>query len=373
VTTRRRQLRVVIAPQEFKGTLTAAQATEALARGLRAVRPAWQLTPFPLADGGPGTLDLVLARVPGARRRTSRVADPLGRPVDAAWAVLPGDVAVIEMAQASGLGRVATGERRPLDASTFGTGQLIRAALDAGCRRLIVGAGGSATTDGGAGALAALGARFLDDDDAPLRPTPRELARCASIELDVDHRLSHAELEVWTDVRNPMLGPDGASHVYARQKGATGWDAVFLEQALRRVASLVPAGNGLALARLPGSGAAGGLAWGLVAACGATLQPGFLSLAALVHLDDALARADLVLTGEGRLDAQTKFDKGPWGLARLAKARRCRVVCFAGACTLERDAWRVRFDEVVSLGPPGADAARRLEACARTWAERGPG
>jgi glycerate kinase len=325
-----------------------------------------------LADGGPGTLDLVLARVPGAERRSSRVEGPLGRPVEAAWVVLPDDVAVIEMAQASGLGRVAKADRRPLDATTFGTGQLIREALDAGCRRLLVGAGGSATTDGGAGALAALGVRFLDDDGAPLRPTPRALARCASIDLSLDPRLGHAELEVWTDVRNPLLGPDGASHVYARQKGATGWDAVFLEQTLRHVASLVPTGSGLAHARQPGSGAAGGLAWGLLAACGATLQPGFLSLAALVHLDDALAEADLVVTGEGRLDAQTTFDKGPWGLARLAKARGCRVVCFAGACTLAPDAWRARFDEVVSLGPPGADAAGRLEACARTWAERGP-
>ncbi|MEW5738445.1 MAG: glycerate kinase [Myxococcota bacterium] len=362
-------LRVVVAPQEFKGTLSAAAAAEAIRRGLHAARPDWQLSLFPLADGGPGTVELVLARVPGAQRRMSRVADPLGRPVDAAWAVLPpGDVAVLEMAQASGLTRLTPQERRPLDASTTGTGQLIRAALDAGCRRIIVGAGGSATTDGGAGALNALGVRFLDGEARVLEPTPRRLAGCASLDTSgLDHRLARAELEVWTDVKSPLLGPSGASHLFARQKGATGWDVVFLEGLLRRLTGLVS--GGAALARAPGSGAAGGLAWGLSSLCNATLRPGFLSLAALVGLDRQLAGAQLVVTGEGRLDAQTPADKGPWGLAQLARRHRCRVVAFVGACELPASRWKERFDEVVSLGPPHGEPAAALERCARAWAE----
>ena len=361
--------RVLIAPQELKGTLTAAQAAEAIARGLQAARPGWRLSRFPLADGGPGTVDLVLARMAGAHARTSRVVDPLGRPIDATWAILPpGDVAVLEMAQASGLARLTAAERRPLDASTEGTGQLIHEAMNAGCRRIIIGAGGSATTDGGAGALHALGTRFFDVEGRALRPTPRELARCAHVAPGP--RLGQAELEVWTDVRNPLLGADGASRVYARQKGATGWDAVFLDGTLRRLARLLP--RGLELASAPGSGAAGGLAWGLLVACGARLHPGFLSLCALTGLDGALDTADLVVTGEGRLDAQTTFDKGPWGLAHAAKRRGRRVLAFVGSCTLAPEAWRTHFDEVVSLGPPGEAPAARLAACARTWAEAQP-
>lgn len=369
-------LRVLIAPQEFKGTLTASEAARALERGLHAARPGWRLARLPLADGGPGTVELVLARVPGAQRRTSRVTGPLGRPVEATWAVLPpGDVAVLEMAQASGLSLLSPRERRPLDASTRGTGELIRAALDAGCRRVIVGAGGSATTDGGAGALAALGVRFLDEDFAPLRPTPRHLARCRFVDLALDARIARARLEVWTDVKNPLLGPTGASLVYARQKGASGWDAAFLEQTLRRLTELVPGGDGPEHARVPGSGAAGGFAWGLLAVCGATLKPGFLSLAALVRLEQAIDDADVVVTGEGRLDAQTAWDKGPWGLAHLAKRRGRRVVAFVGDSELSPADWAGRFDEVVRVGPPGRDPAARLEASARTWAEAhgGPG
>lgn len=366
--------RVLVAPQEFKGTLSALQAADALDRGVRAARPTWKTTRFPLADGGPGTVDLVLARVKGAKPRVTRVRGPRGRWVQARWAVLPpGDVAVLEMAQASGLSLLRPEERTPLVASSRGTGQLIHAALDAGCRRIIVGAGGSATSDGGAGALAALGVRFLDANGEPLPPVPRHLGRCAVIDLGLDRRLARTQLEVWTDVRNPLLGPDGASHVYARQKGATGWDVVFLEQTLRRLAELVPGGEGRELAEKPGSGAAGGLAWGLEAFCGATLRPGFLSLAALVGLDTALAEADLVLTGEGQLDAQTAWDKGPWGLAHLAKRRRRRVVAFVGSSRLAPEAWATRFDEVVQVGPPGPQPARALEACAHAWADTQPG
>lgn len=364
-----RPFRVVVAPQEFKGTLSAASAAQALRRGFHAARPEWTLALLPLADGGPGTVELILARVPGAERRTSRVEDPLGRPVEATWAVLPpGDVAVLEMAQASGLARLSPAERRPLDASTAGTGQLIHAALEAGCRRVIVGAGGSATTDAGAGATTGLGARFLDAEGQPLTPTPRHLARCASVDLrSVDHRLARTQLEVWTDVRSPLLGLDGASHLYAPQKGATGWDVAYLERTLGHLASLVDTGP--ALARAPGSGAAGGLAWGLASFCGAALRPGFLSLAGLIGLDAELSGAQWVATGEGRLDAQTSADKGPWGLGQLARRRGCRVVAFVGACELPPEAWRRRFDEVVTVGPPGENPAGVLERCAHAWAE----
>lgn len=368
-------MRVLVAPQELKSTLRAIEAAHAIERGLAKAQPAWAFETIPLADGGPGTVDVVLAGVAGAHARTSPAADPLGREVEARWAILPpGDTAVIEMAAASGLWRVAQNERAPLDATTFGTGQLIRAALDAGCRRVIVGAGGSATNDGGAGAAAALGVRFLDERREELPPSPRQLVRCHAIDVSGrDPRLERASLEVWTDVRNPLLGDAGATRMYGAQKGATPDERDKLESCLGHLESLTRVQLGVDLAARPGAGAAGGLAWGLEAWCGATVHPGFLSLAELVRLDAAIERCDLVITAEGRLDAQTTFEKGPWGLARLARLRGKRVVAFVGRNDVAPEVWRARFDEVVVVGPDkppdSAAAARRLEGAAHAWAD----
>lgn len=285
---------------------------------------------FPLADGGPGTLELVSSRVVGARLRESEVQDPLGRPVTARWCELNGgEIALIESAEAAGLWRVPSG-RDALKANTFGVGQLIHAALDAGCSRIIVTVGGSATTDGGVGAAQALGVVFSD----------------AAIDFrGRAHRLERVQLEVWTDVRNPLLGVDGAAHVYAKQKGASADQIDQLELRLARLARI----HGGDSHTRPGAGAAGGLAWGLEAFCGATLAPGFLKLAELTQLEASIRAADLIVTGEGRLDAQSTFEKGPWALAHLARRHGKRVVAIVGENTLDEATWRQRFDDVSCL------------------------
>lgn len=320
-------MRVLIAPQEFKGTLTASEAARELSRRFEG----HELELFPLADGGPGTLDLVSSRVAGAQLRESEVQDPLGRVVTARWCELNGgEVALIESAEAAGLWRVAPSDRDAMKASTFGVGQLIHAALHAGCSRVVVTVGGSATTDGGVGAAQALGVRF-DDEAIDLRGRA--------------HRLARVQLEVWTDVRNPLLGADGAARVYAKQKGASDEQIERLELRLAKLARL----HGGDSHTRPGAGAAGGLAWGLEAFCGASLAPGFLRLAELTRLEDAIRAADLIVTGEGRLDAQSTFEKGPWALAQLARRHGKRVVAVVGENALDEATWSQRFDEVTLL------------------------
>jgi glycerate 2-kinase len=365
--------RVLVAPQEFKGSLTAAEAALAMEAGLRAARPRWTVDRLPLADGGPGTLELVEGRVPGVRVHRLEVAGPLGEPVQARWLQLPGQVAVVELAQASGLLRVEAARRRPLDSSTFGTGQLLLDALEKGCRRIIVGAGGSATNDAGAGAAAALGVRFLDAAGALLEPTPRQLQRLASI--DASHRsplVERAAIEVWTDVQNPLLGPSGATAVYGPQKNLGPGELALVEAALARVAELARSTLGVDCADRPGAGAAGGIAYGLETFAGASIRPAFLPLVELCGLEPSLEACDLVLTGEGRLDDQTRWGKGPWALAQLARRRGKPTVAFVGKSQLEPDAWRDHFQAVISLSTPfpvtAQVAAHGLAAAVSAWA-----
>ncbi|HYX91142.1 MAG TPA: glycerate kinase, partial [Myxococcaceae bacterium] len=306
-------MRVLIAPQEFKGTLTGREAAEAIARGICSARPDWELDVAPLADGGPGTMEALLAAC-GGERRSAQVEDPLGRPVDAAFAILADRerTAVVEMAQASGLWRLARHELDAERASTFGTGQLVRAALEAGCRSILVGAGGSATNDGGAGAVEALGARLLDDSGHPLPRGGAALTRLARLEIGGLHpALREADLRVATDVRNPLLGPSGATYVFGPQKGADGHALELLEAALARFARVVAETTGRDLTAQEGAGAAGGLAFGLVALAGARIAGGFEEVSRALDLPRRLAWADAAITGEGRLDDQTRFGKGP--------------------------------------------------------------
>jgi glycerate kinase len=255
--------RVLVAPQELKGSLTAGEATRALELGLRRARPEWRLDLLPLADGGPGTLDLVQSQRPTSRVHLESVADPLGRPVQARWLQLDATTALVEMAEAAGLWRLGTA-RHPLDVDTRGVGQLIAAAREAGCTYIIVGAGGSATSDAGAGAASALGVRFFDDNNRELEPRPRALTRCTRVE-----RVGRVvpRLEVWTDVRNPL---EDAARVYAPQKGATEEDVALIARAHATLEALAPRDAG----RVPGAGAAGGLAFGLHAFLEATIEPG---------------------------------------------------------------------------------------------------
>ncbi|ADU51009.1 glycerate kinase [Thermaerobacter marianensis DSM 12885] len=328
----RQPLRVLVAPDSFKGSLTAEEAAAAMARGVEQGWPGTAVTLLPLADGGEGTA-AALVRATGGRWFGCRVTGPLGEPVDARWGLLgDGRTAVIEMAAASGLLLVPPGRQRPLEATSFGTGELIRDALDRGCRRLLVAIGGSATTDGGTGMLAALGARFLDAAGQPLPPGGGALTRLARIDLGgLDPRLREAEIEVACDVDNPLTGPRGAARVYAPQKGATPEQVEVLEAGLVRLAEVTARTLGHDRRDEPGAGAAGGLGFGLIAFLGARLRPGAELVMDAAGFDRHLERTDLVLTGEGRTDVQTLAGKL---VARVAD--RCRrlgrpVVVISGA------------------------------------------
>ena len=362
--------RWLVAPQEFKGTLTATEAAAALADGLRQGAPDAELDIAPLADGGPGTVDALLAGVGGERVRLT-VHGPLGRPVEAAYGLLDGGrTAVIEMAAASGLSLLTPSERDPRRASTSGTGELMRAALERGCERLILALGGSATNDGGTGALAALGFRFLDAHGHPLPPGGAALRQLARVDTSGQHpRLAQVELLVANDVTAPLLGPDGASRLFGPQKGADAAAVEELEAALARLAEVVSP----ALAKTPGAGAAGGFGFGLAALARGRFVSGYGLVARTLRLPERLAAADAVLTGEGRYDRQTALGKGPGALAREAHALGRCTVMFAGAVAADVEASGSPFDEVVEVSPsapPGATAAEALRLAGARWASR---
>ena len=319
-------MKVVLAPDSFKEAMTAAEAAAAMARGVLAVVPDAEVVQVPMSDGGEGFTDAVAAAL-GARIRTVETVDALGRPVAGRLAV-GGGTAVLEMATAAGLELIPEEERDVLGSDTRGVGRMIRAALDAGADRLLLGIGGSATSDGGAGMLAELGVRFLDGEGQAVGTTPRELEGLASVDASgLDARLAGLRIEVACDVDNPLLGERGASAVFGPQKGASPEDVDYLDSVLARWARL----SGRAeLADLPGAGAAGGLGFALMAFLGARLEPGVELVARAVGLAEAVSGADLVLTGEGSVDAQTLAGKTPAGVARAATAQGVPTVIVAG-------------------------------------------
>ena len=319
-------MKVVLAPDSFKEAMTAAEAAAAMARGVLAVVPDAEVVQVPMSDGGEGFTDAVAAAL-GARVRTVETVDALGRPVEGRLAV-GGGTAVLEMATAAGLELVPEEERDVLGSDTRGVGRMIRAALDAGADRLLLGIGGSATSDGGAGMLAELGVRFLDGEGQAVGTTPREVEGLASVDASgLDARLAGLRIEAACDVDNPLLGERGASAVFGPQKGASPEDVDYLDSVLARWARL----SGRAeLADLPGAGAAGGLGFALMAFLGARLEPGVELVARAVGLAEAVSGADLVLTGEGSVDAQTLAGKTPAGVARVAAAQGVPTVIVAG-------------------------------------------
>lgn len=325
-------MRVVIAPDKFKGSLTALEAAEAMARGLSRVDPSAEIDRVPMADGGEGTVAALVAAT-GGSYRTVTVTGPLGDPVVASFGLLgDGRTAVLEMASASGLWLVPPALRDPLRATTRGTGQLLLAALEAGARRVIVGIGGSATNDGGAGLGQALGFRLLDTHGRELEPGGGELDRLARIErTDQVAVLGSATIAVACDVTNPLCGPRGASAVYGPQKGATPEVVERLDRNLGHFADIVARDLDVAVRHIPGSGAAGGLGGGLVAFAGGRLEGGVNLVIEAVNLRERLHAADLCLTGEGALDGQSAFGKTAVGVARLAHSLRCPTLAIAGS------------------------------------------
>jgi glycerate 2-kinase len=327
-------VRVLVAPQELKGSLTAAEAAAAIASGIRRGMPEAAIELLPLADGGPGTLEALVAARNG-ELRTAVVSGPLGDPVKARYGLI-GDAAVIETAEACGLVLVPPGRLDPDAATTHGAGELIRAALDEGVRRFLLGIGGSATNDGGAGLAQALGFCLLDAAGAELPPGAAALARLDRIEPGgADPRLAGCSFDVAVDVQNPLCGPRGATAVYGPQKGVLPDRIEALDAALRRLGELLERDLGVPVLDLPGGGAAGGMGAGLAGFLGARLRPGFAIVAEAVGLEQKIAAADLVISAEGRLDEQTAFGKTIAGVSALAQQHGVPVIALAGGIAAE--------------------------------------
>jgi glycerate kinase len=371
-------MKIVIAPDKFKGSLPAAEVAAAIAAGLRAELPAAELVSIPVADGGDGTVDAAVAA--GFERMPVTVDGPTGKPVRASYA-RRGQVAVVELATACGLARLPGGRLAPLTASSFGAGQALTAALEAGARRIIFGVGGSASTDGGAGLLQALGARVLDMRGEPLARGGAALRGVGALDLAGLHPALHgvgaptpagpepaprsASVILATDVANPLIGPDGAAEVYGPQKGASPEQVVELADGLRRWAAVVaevtgtmgPTGSDWSQA--PGAGAAGGVGFAALAVLGAERRLGIAVMLDLLDFDAALDGAALVITGEGSLDAQSLAGKAPVGVARAAARRGIPVVAVAGRSTLtDGELARAGIAAVYTLSDLEPDPAR---------------
>jgi glycerate kinase len=362
-------MRIVVAPQEYKGTLTAEEAAAAIATGVKQVYPEAEVDQVPMADGGPGTVRAVVRAI-GGEPRTTDVRGPINSRVDADWGLLSDGTAVIEMAAAAGLVLVPEEQRNPGIATTYGVGELIRAALDADAKRIIVGLGGSATNDGGAGMAQALGVRLLDANGQEIATGGQALAQLARIDvLDLDERLDNCIVLGATDVKNPLTGPAGASLVYGPQKGATPEVARELDEALANYAEVIRR-DLLVEVDVPGAGAAGGLGAGLIAFLGADLRPGFELVAEIVRLRERIRGADLVITGEGRLDGQTQYGKTVAGVARMAAEEGVPVIAVPGSFGEGWETIRSLFAEIGAAGSSPDPATALANAAARVLARR---
>ena len=325
-------MKIVIAPDSFKGSLSAAEVAEAIKTGFRAVYPDAEYVKVPMADGGEGTVQSLVDATSGTII-TQPVEGPMGGMVPGFFGILgDSETAVIEMAAASGIHLVKPEERNIYLASSFGTGQLINAALDHGCDKLIVGLGGSATNDGGMGMMKAFGAKFLNQGGAQLAPDVRALLQLARIDLQhLDSRLGKIAIVVACDVDNPLCGENGAARVFGPQKGATKEDIKVLDQALARYGDVLAKNTGRNIAAEPGAGAAGGLGAAFIGLIDAVLKPGIDLVIEIVELAKSLVDVDLVITGEGRVDRQTIHGKTPVGVAKIAKSHNLPVICIAGS------------------------------------------
>jgi len=329
-------MKIILAPDSLKGSLSSIEAAAAMARGFRRVFPDAALTLLPMADGGEGTVSAVLHAVGGRELRVP-VQDPLGRTIEASYGILEDGSVILEMAAASGLPLLRPRERNPMEASTFGTGQLLLHALGQGCQRVYHGIGGSATNDGGMGLLMALGVRFYDKAGQLLGGKGSSLEQIHRIDTSqLDPRLSDTELIVLCDVRNPLCGPQGAAVVFGAQKGASESQIALLDQGLRHYAKKVEECTGKAIGDVPGAGAAGGLGGGLMAFLNTKLQQGCPTILDLCGFDRLLQGTDLVITGEGRIDESTGFGKVPQSVAQRAARQSVPTLAIGGGVSPSR-------------------------------------
>lgn len=352
---------IILAPDSYKGSVSALGVAEAMERGVAKVFPQAEILKIPIADGGEGTVDALVVAT-GGLKIAKEVQGPLGTSVQAFWGMLgDGQTAVIEMAAASGLPLLSKEQRDPRITSTFGTGQLIKAALDHGAKKIIIGIGGSATNDGGTGMAKALGAKFVDCDGKELLEGGAALARLAAIDLtDFDKRVEATEILVACDVDNPLCGCRGASAVYGPQKGATPAMVQELDAALGQFATIAAVTTGKDVAHHAGAGAAGGLGAGLLFFTGAQLRPGVEIVLETTGFTELVAKAKFVITGEGRTDFQTAFGKAPVGVAKAAKRYGVPVFCLSGGLgDGANDVLDHGIDSVMSITPRPMD----LEEC----------
>ena len=375
-------MKIVIAPDSFKESLSARMVCEAIARGIRRVHPDAMIDMVPMADGGEGTVDALVAATGGRLCRTF-VTGPLNQPVEATWGILGGEpeTAVLEMASASGLALVPVDQRNPLVTTTYGTGELLRAALNAGVKRIIAGIGGSATNDGGVGAAQAMGVAFLNNrgQPCPVPLTGGALFDVASIDVgDVEKRLRGVTLSVACDVANPLCGPLGAVAVYAPHKGATPDQVVLLDRNLAHLAAIVKRDLGKDILNLPGGGAAGGLGAGMVAFLKARLQSGVQIVMEATRLADRIADADLVITGEGRIDRQSMMGKVIGGVGQAARKAGVPVIALVGCVGQGAEETLTVLSGFYTINPPNmplrealTHTAAALEATAATIMSKG--
>jgi glycerate 2-kinase len=365
-------LKIIVIPDSFKGSCSSHEGCRRIAAGIATIFPDARIVQLPVADGGEGTVDAVLEGV-GGKRKSVSVKAPLGDSIKASYGLLGGGRAVLEMAEASGLTLVPERDRNPLLASTYGTGELIIDAMNEGCAEILIGIGGSATNDGGMGMASALGYRFLDADGRELECCGKTMSRVARIDASrVDPRIKTLQISVACDVSNILTGTSGASRVFGPQKGATPGMVEELDLGLMNLASVVRRDLCVEMETIKGAGAAGGLGGGLIAFANARLKSGIEAILDLIRFDDCLKDADLVITGEGAIDGQTKFGKVPVGVARRAKAQGVRTVALVGEIRdgaesvydMGIDAIFCIMDKAMSLDRAMAEAGALIESSA---------
>jgi glycerate 2-kinase len=354
-------MHILIAPNAFKNSLPADEVAEAIEKGLKQSALEFSSECFPIADGGDGTARLITKHCKGTFV-TANAHDPIGRPIKASFGLIHnGATAVIDMATASGLSLLSSNELRPLSGSSFGTGELLKAALQQGVKRILIGVGGSATVDGGAGILEALGVKFFDHNGLKIAPSPQNLLDLFSIDVSgMDRGFSTCECVVLCDVDNPLLGTTGAAHIFGPQKGASASDVEKLERAMVNLNSVALKSLGRSM-NIPHGGAAGGASAGLATFANARLVKGIDYFLTVTAFDRALAKADLLITGEGSIDLQTLSGKAPYGVATLAKNKNIPVIAVAGK-TSDKDAHELHkyFQHIISVANRPVDLQTAL-------------
>ncbi len=355
-------MKILIAPDSFKDCLRAREVAEALSCGIQKVLPQAKIRMIPMADGGEGTVESVIDAT-GGQLNKLQVNDPLMRRISSFYGVSgDGNTAVIEMAAASGLELLKPGERNPWITSTFGTGELILHAIQAGCRKILLGIGGSATNDGGLGMAEALGIRFLDANGDSVHQGGGAVGDVRQIVMaGLDPRIAETEIMVACDVTNPLTGSHGASFVYGPQKGANEEMVEGLDKNLAHLARLIAEQMDKEIDIVPGAGAAGGLGAGLMAFIGARLVRGFDMVAETVSFEESVQWADLVITGEGKMDSQTRFGKTPMGVAKMAKKHGLPVIGVAGTLEDAEKLYKEGFDVLMPIQEKPSDLAAALE------------